>query len=136
MKRAKIIKGYKPKSNDVDVPEDELTLAELIQNAASRGLHSVRYLFFGNKDEDSLYSKYSEDVAVKRPGSAKNPPKGTTCVCVLGAQMLYPPVSNPITTTEVMKWNDASDGHKVETYLGDDRSAQIGAAYEQALRPE
>lgn len=164
MKRAKLIKGYKPKANDnFDQYEDELTLAELIQNAAARGLHSVRGALFAkpaNEGEDDAdieaddgtrltiieAKNLSEEVVIqKKGGLRKNPPKGTTCACAIGAMALTPKLSNPLNVTQrLMAGNDAVDDHTVggEVEWGvvydynDERSMQIGLAYEQALRPE
>lgn len=159
MKHAKIIKGHKPSAND-DVPEDEITLAELIQNAAARGLTSVRGTLFAKKlsnkeltlmekgkycidtlsDDDIIIvvsHEYSEEMSVSPTTKRlRNPPKGTTCACALGAQALTPRVTRPLLVVDsVLKGNDKKDDEIIESY-GDQRSADIGAAYEQALRPE
>lgn len=170
---AKIIKGKKPKANDEGVPEDEITLAQLIQNAAARGLTSVRGTLFGREItaeelsaqetiggldwDDPEYDKAQrivdslnelsnydnltgiyiakvEEDAVEKPGCMKAPPKGATCACALGAQLLSPKVDNPVSVT-AMQANDPEDG-EIITFYEDQRSADIGAAFEQALRPE
>lgn len=155
MKKAKIIKGKKPKANDsYDSFEDELTLAELIQNAAARGLTSVRAMLYGKSTE------YGDTVAIEvntteegivrvKGGTRENPPKGATCACALGAMALTPKLTKPLSIS-AMNGNDNSDGDKIHiegdtwdedkheyVFAYDDvRSMQIGVAYEQALRPD
>lgn len=163
MKKATIIKGKKPKAND-SYPgfEDELTLAELIQNAAARGLTSVRgSLFARPKTKDDLETFKSgkhclvsvpaatiENEIVSEGGALfEAPPEGTTCACALGAMALTPKLTRPLSYS-ALSGNDASDKTQLDAvhswdadgvtpvYVYDDiRSMQIGVAYEQALRP-
>lgn len=159
MKRAKIIKGKKPRANDnFDNFADELTLAELIQNAAARGLTSVRHTLFAKfvGDEDKVHDEdddvdfyqhgkgyvgigtnSDEEFIVERKGAIRsNPPKGATCACALGSMSLTPKLTHPLSIT-AMQGNDTRTGEAFTVEVYEDlRSAQIGSAYEQALRPE
>lgn len=140
------------KANDsFDNFDEEYTLAQLIQNAAARGLTSVRGTLFGRPKqkgekgvntmkvgklrfvtvESTKRESHSVTQTCKRMSA---PPEGTTCACVLGAQMLTPRIKNPILTVTVTQANDAGDKVEIDEYI-DERSANIGAAYEQALRP-
>lgn len=153
--RAKILKGKKPRANDVGVPEEEITLAQLIQNAAARGLHSARGGLYGRPvtdkelDGGDMRAGSTEDHSLiflpvgtlKRaedvPGQLRTPPKGATCACALGAQLLTPAVDNPV-TMKTMAGNDAFDDERVHYQIevpADERSANIGMAFEHALRP-
>lgn len=157
--KATIIKGKKPAANENYAEfNDERTLAELIQNAAARGLHSVRGGLFGRpmtKQEltdietgdfesdgteylSTNYKGYEEADAVD-PDCKRisRPPAGTTCACALGAQLMSPRLSDPL-NYKAIHGNDATDGAPLETSVigyADERSMQIGIAYEQALRP-
>ena len=129
--------------------QDELVLAELIQNAAARGLSSTKGAMFRDAFGCLISVKQDEDQAVKAKGAVrKNPPKGAKCACALGAMALTPKLTKPLSIL-AMGANDTpdgyplrseedlnSDGYKLEiTAYGDERSMQIGLAYEQALRP-
>ncbi len=155
MKKAKIIKGKKPKANDDYAGfKDELTLAQLIQNAAARGLHSVRGGLFGRPfTEEELDDDYgwaddldttdnTGEIGILKinlraseivPAQLRKPPNGATCACALGAQLMTPKVDNPVGLS-APDGNDPEDGQLC--YWADDRSANIGMAYEQALRPD
>lgn len=161
-KKVVILKGKKPKANDsYEGFEDEFTLAELIQNAAARGLASYRGALFAKpgtfeefdydtgeyRDEETLVEinlNCGEETIVQKKGAIrKNPPKGATCACALGAMALTPKLTHPLTIL-AMQGNDHADGDELQstidptekTYYADLRSLQIGLAYEQALRPE
>lgn len=170
--KAKIIKGKKPQANDVNVPEDEMVLAELIQNAAARGLVSNQGGLFGRFIVEGTDDEYYADGGIVNidpkcktalqdnegfgaRGVLTNPPGDADCACALGAQLLTPKISVPLRVNATYEANDASDGqvvtfmseldlyenpddapHKVvKMSWADERSMQIGLAYEQALRP-
>lgn len=146
-------KKLKKANNRYKGYRDELTLAELIQNAAARGLHSTRVTLYRDANGQAISPVYAEggyigENAIVNKGGAllENPPEGTTCACALGAMALTPKLSYPL-NTYAMSGNDCPDdaeldnsGKDPETepklYYADERSMQIGLAYEQALRPE
>ena len=134
------------KANDVGVPEDEITLAQLIQNAAARGLTSTQgdlYRKDGRhvvlKDTAYEYETYEDKYFPEDCGNENPAPAGKVrkvdadCACAIGAQLLTPKIDRPLSFIAI-SGNDAHDD--VALAYGDERSLNIGAAYEQALRPE
>lgn len=164
-----------PKANDnYENFDDEFTLAQLIQNAAARGLTSVKGALFaremtseeenafeileagldydnpdeyGDAEEIAMYLDriddlvkcdldFSEEIVVDKGGALlSKPPDGATCACALGAQSLTPKLSNPL-NIKAMQGNDDNGSLQTIIIYDDLRSYQIGAAYEEALRPE
>jgi hypothetical protein len=110
-------------AND-DIPEDEMTLAELIQNAAARGLKSCTGLWFDRGGGDVGFYRYGDTAKLDHP------PEGATQCCVLGAQLLTPPVTHPL-SARAYNGNDAADTTVCHDW---NRDSNIGAAFEQALR--
>lgn len=106
-------------SNDSGVPTDEIILAKLIQNAGSRGLVSTKDTYFAVGDL-TLGSR------------ARSRPDITAC-CALGARLIdrrgIPKLNN------MVSGNDATDGDSPASYMNLD-GWNVGAAFEQALRPE
>lgn len=83
---------------------------------------------------------YEQVIAEEGGAMITEPPAEATCACALGAMALTPKLTNPL-TYYAMTGNDASPrsavGDKsIEYTYADVRSMQIGAAYEQALRPD
>jgi hypothetical protein len=123
--------------------KDELTLAELIQNAAARGLKSTKLTLYRDANGRALKSQHGEGyIASSGGGMLENPPEGTTCGCALGAMALTPKLTHPL-TVRAMDGNDTvdrdylpDDDNGLAFTYADERSMQIGLAYEQALRPE
>lgn len=127
--------------------EDELTLAELIQTAKAHGIkHSVRGALFGQQkkyatefEDEITGGKYMLDCglntsdAANKPGSFEKKPKHADCACVIGAQLLAPAPTKPL-SVDAMHGNDREDDRVTESYFAIERSFQIGAAYEQAMR--
>jgi hypothetical protein len=120
-------------SND-DVPEDEITLAELIQNAAARGLTSTQTALYRDSSYADLYGpdRPRRTFSLGAVAEMEDAPAGATCCCVLGAQALTPPVSSPL-GAQAYLGNDIDDEHYGVSW---DRDSNVGAAFEQALRPE
>lgn len=109
------------KSNDT-IPDDELFLAELIQNAAANGLVSTRHSRYVSPDGERAYSA-ADIVSVYG-------------CCARGAAQL-----SPDTIEKSYKYNDIETGNDFD----DDRllplsssvdfsGVTIGCAFEQALR--
>ena len=114
------------KANDKGVPEDEILLAKLIQNASSRGFKSTRYLLYdGNPDYSQPYQC--------APGNL------TTACCVIGAAQLSHDTHEVLpwghrVTDAAIKGNNFEDGQ--DGLEADPSLFTVGAAFEQALRPE
>lgn len=130
-----------PKANDKGIPEDELVVAKLIQNAAARCLVSNRGLVF--KDAKGNAVGPVTDVAITRIMHKKllaNPPKGAVACCALGAACMTEDTGlyldhDPVLVTG---GNDASD-YGQDYCLNEQpilRLISIGRAFEQALRPD
>lgn len=115
-------------AKDEGVPEDEMVLAQLIQNASARGLKGCKYARFKGEAGDIEYKPLPWDQV----GTRETPPPGTTQCCALGAQELSPPVSKPIT---LCAGNDMDEDQRMFGTAKDMRSLNIGAAFEQAMRP-
>lgn len=125
------------RAND-NIPEDEMVLAELIQNAAARGLHSTRGRPFGKSVDldDSCGVGTSEAVSrVTRGDLLESPPPEATCCCALGAATLGPATGlyREPGIADVYVGNDRDDDQALSGRM---RYVNIGAAFEQALRPE
>lgn len=107
-------------ANDKDVPEDEIHLAMLIQNASSRGMHSIQgrsYNGSASRNADGTYEPYF----------------GVNGCCALGAFCLEPDTRAALDSfgyPNLTVGNDYLDGEGRGFNF-----PTIGAAFEQALRP-
>lgn len=116
-------------SND-NIPEDELLLAKLLQNAGLYGLVACKGSAF--KDENGWSTgTFNQDTSA--------------ACCALGAASLSPDTSSAVGSLDgVDTGNDANDYDTFSNVwsgtFDDDTSAikglNIGAAFELALRPE
>ena len=128
--RAKMLYGRLPKANDKGTPKDELLLAKLIQNAAGNGLASTRGTRFVSKDGNNLSPRHEN--AGRYVMWRKAPPNATGC-CALGAGQLRPMIN---LGEDVVGGNDTTDTGTFGWINADPKWLTIGAAFEQALRPE
>jgi hypothetical protein len=99
------------KSNDRDVPHDEMALAKLLQTANRLGLRSMRWAMY-----DTIGYK----------------PKITTACCALGASALG---ASALEFQDVSVGNDCRDELDTSGPHTSLSGFTIGAAFEQALRP-
>lgn len=115
---SKKIQTYGP-ANDEGVPEEELLLAALIQNAGSRGLRSCRGGYFKRGNKQLINEK------------------GATTCCALGAAriayhgFLVPmgiPEGNDGSTVDGHSWMNPEAREKMLT------GYTVGAAFYQAMR--
>lgn len=110
------------KAND-DIPEDELILAKLIQNASARGLKACKYVPYTSKDGSTSYSCYSNYIV--------------SC-CAMGAAYLENDSDDDIATyVFIARGNDSKQWseEKPYSYPRDKDGESLGWAYYQAMKP-